>query len=95
MIALSIAADPMKTSNKEDLATTKQTKTELTRRQYHYQTYQSQLTPQNKENNPSPQKKSKKQTATSHPRQELLLDDGDESMFFVGYANVATTTKLH
>jgi hypothetical protein len=92
MIALSIAADPMKTSNKEDLAMTKQVKTEFTQRQYHYHVYQSQLTPQNKENNPPSQKKSNERIATSPP---LSLDNNDGSMFSVGYANVTTTTKLH
>jgi hypothetical protein len=73
-IALDIAADPTKTSNKEDLATTGQVKTELTHRRYYYHTYLDSLTPENKENNPPPQKKSNKRTATSPPPQELFPD---------------------
>jgi hypothetical protein len=39
VIALNIAADPTKTSNKEDLTTSEQTKTELTQCRYRYHTY--------------------------------------------------------
>jgi hypothetical protein len=68
-IALSIASDPTKTSNKEDRATIKQVKTELTqRRYYHHQQHHTKITPQNKENAPPPQKKSNKRIATSPPK---------------------------
>jgi hypothetical protein len=39
VIALDIASDPMKTSNKEDLTTTEQVKIELTHPPHHYHTY--------------------------------------------------------
>jgi hypothetical protein len=64
-IALSIAADQTQTSNKEDLATVEQVKTELTHRRYHYHT---KITLQNKENDPPPQKKSKRSIETSPPK---------------------------
>jgi hypothetical protein len=69
IIALDIAADPTKTSNKEDLATTGQVKTELTQRQYHYHAYLAQLTPENKVNNPPPQKNG---NAITSPRTILI-----------------------
>jgi hypothetical protein len=94
-IALDIAADPTETSNKEDLAKTGQVKTELTQRRYHYHKYLAQLTPEDKENNPPPQKKSNKRMATSPPPKELFLDNGDGSMFSVGYAKIASTNQLH
>jgi hypothetical protein len=53
VIALDIATDPMKSSNKEDLTTTEQVKAELTKRHYHHHKKLSPpINPQNKENNP-------------------------------------------
>jgi hypothetical protein len=91
LIALDIASDPTKTSNKEDLTTTEQAKIELTNRRYHYHTYLSrEITPQKeKENKPPPQKKSKRIPAKSPPHgPELFLPNGDGSMFSVGYATL-------
>jgi hypothetical protein len=88
VIALNIATDKTKTSNKEDLATLKQVKAELLHRRYHYDTYLSCLTPPNKENKPPPQKKKRKKTTETSPPhgRELLLGNGDGSTHPVGYA---------
>jgi hypothetical protein len=89
VIALDIASDPTKTSNKEDLTTTEQAKIELTNRRYHYHTYLSRKTTPQKENKPPPQKKSKRIPAKSPPHgPELFLPNGDGSMFSVGYATL-------
>jgi hypothetical protein len=91
VIALDIAKDPTRVSNKEDLTIIKQVKVELTQRHYHYHKYLSSPTPEDKESKPHPQKK-RKPTATS-PRQgrELFLDNGDGSKFSpIGYATLTT-----
>jgi hypothetical protein len=67
VIALDIATDPTRETDKEDLATTEQVKAELTQRHYHHHKQLSTPTPQNKENNPPPRKK-KKRTTSPHPK---------------------------
>jgi hypothetical protein len=81
MIVLSIAVDPTKTSDKEDLATTKQVKTELTQRRYHYHTLtsthgqnpQPQLTPKTKKTITYPKRRATKELQHYNPAENYAL----------------------